>query len=83
VTEIGPRKTIYGVNHPRNSTCVRLFIVQGGKIEEVTKYVAKVTKLKLRRQWLDVNTRSNPGHRATAIFAECTGRDRQPFRILN
>jgi hypothetical protein len=81
-TKIGPRKTIYVVDHPRNHTLVRLFVVQGGKIEEVTKYVAKITKLKLKRKWLDAGTGANPGCRTVAIFAAVAGRESQPYHNL-
>ena len=82
-TKIG-RKTIHGVHHPRDRSCVRLFITSGHKVIDVTAYVAKVTKLKLvqRRKWIDVGNGSNPVQAVVSIFAAAVGRDKQPYTDL-
>jgi len=76
------RRTLFGVHHPTKRTQVRLFVISDGQVEDVTQYIAKVTKLELVRQrkWVDVPKYGhNPVHRIAELFADATGRPQQKF----
>ena len=76
------RRTIFGIHHPTKRTQVRLLVITDGQVEDVTQYIAKITKLELVRQrkWVDIPQHgSNPVHRIAELFANATGRQQQKF----